>query len=399
MTTPATQKIKLYQTMGYDVAFIALGLVYVCLGPTLQALKAQTGVNLKRISYIFAAQSLGYLVGTQIGGRLYDAMPGHRVMSVALLTSALLMLFVPLISSLWLLVVVVLALGAFLGAVDVGCNTLLVWVHREKVGPYMNALHFFFGIGAAISPLLITQVVRWSGGIRWAYWLLAVLVLPAAMWVLRLPSPESPEAVAGQSATPARQRSVAGPLALVLIVGFFFLYVGAESSFGNWTATYIEALGIGDDAMGKYMTSLFWGALTVGRLLSIPVATHFSPQQVLYADLLGCMVCVLLLVLWPTVQFVTLAGIFGAGLAMASMFPTMLSFAERRMAITGKTTAWFFVGASSGGMTLPWIIGQLFESVGPHITFVAILINVVLALALFIILSQNAPPGERVVGV
>jgi hypothetical protein len=53
------------------------------------------------------------------------------------------------------------------------------------------------------------------------------------------------------------------------------------------------------------------------------------------------------------------------GLAIASAFPTLLTFAGRHMVITGAVTSWFFVGGGIGSMTLPWLIGQLFEQVSP----------------------------------
>jgi len=86
---------------------------------------------------------------------------------------------------------------------------------------------------------------------------------------------------------------------------------------------------------------------------------------------------------------------------MASIFPMMLSFAERRMSITGRITGWFFVGASAGGMTLPWLIGQLFESVGPRITMSAILMDLIVATAAFGFLTlwvrgrEGASEGEE----
>jgi fucose permease len=79
-------------------------------------------------------------------------------------------------------------------------------------------------------------------------------------------------------------------------------------------------------------------------------------------------------------------GTLGAGLSMASVFPAMISFAERHTSITGQTTGWFLVGASVGGMTLPWLIGQLFESVGPSVTMPAILANLALATGVFVVL-------------
>jgi len=68
---------------------------------------------------------------------------------------------------------------------------------------------------------------------------------------------------------------------------------------------------------------------------------------------------------------------------MASIFPTMLSLAESRLHITGLVTSLFFVGASSGSMTLPWLIGQLFEPVGPWVAMTAIFIAMSLALITF----------------
>ena len=42
-----------------------------------------------------------------------------------------------------------------------------------------------------------------------------------------------------------------------------------------------------------------------------------------------------------------------------------------------------FVGASLGSMTLPWLIGQLFESVGPQVTMLTILGDLLVAVRRF----------------
>lgn len=75
---------------------------------------------------------------------------------------------------------------------------------------------------------------------------------------------------------------------------------------------------------------------------------------------------------------------------MAAIFPMMITLAENRVALTGKIMGWIFAGASMGGMLLPWLIGQLFETVGPRVMMVAITINMVIALAVF--LSVSAAP-------
>ncbi len=45
------------------------------------------------------------------------------------------------------------------------------------------------------------------------------------------------------------------------------------------STTYAVKLGLADAALAAYLTSLFWLAFTIGRLISIPVAIRFSPAQ------------------------------------------------------------------------------------------------------------------------
>ncbi len=259
-----------------------------------------------------------------------------------------------------------------------GGNTLMVWVHGKDVGPFMNALHFFFGIGAFLSPIIVAQAVIWSGDVTYAYWALAILILPVAFWMLRQPSP-SPVIEEGQqtSSAPANLTLVA------LICLFFFLYVSGESSMGGWVYTYATAMGLGDKVSAAYLTSGFWGALTIGRLLSIPLAARIKTSVLLWIDLAGVLVSLAVLVALPYSKVALWVGTMGTGLAMASVFPTMLALAGQRMAITGKVTGWFLVGASLGGMSTPWLIGQLFEPAGPRSAIWIISAAMVLAFGVY----------------
>ena len=94
------------KTIGYCVAFVALGLVMASLGPTLPGLAKNTRTHLSEISVLFTARALGYLIGSFQGGRLYDRVPGHPVMAAGLLVMAATMALVPAISWLWLLAAV-----------------------------------------------------------------------------------------------------------------------------------------------------------------------------------------------------------------------------------------------------------------------------------------------------
>ncbi|MBP6472628.1 MAG: MFS transporter [Chloroflexi bacterium] len=373
-TTPqppiATQREKLLKTIGYYAGFLCIGLAASVIGPTLPGLAENTNTQLGQISILFSARSVGFLIGALAGGRIYDRLPGHPVLAAGLLGMALTIALTPTISLLWLLVLVILLLGISESMLDVGTNTMLPWLHHTNVAPYMNGLHFFFGLGALLSPIVVAQAILRSGDITYAYWLLALIMLPAAVWILPQRSPRPAVKTAVTREAPPNY------LLVSLITLFFFLYVGAETSFGGWIYTYAVRANLATITMAAYLTSTFWGSLTVGRLLSVPLANRLRPRKIIALGIVGSLLSVGVLLLFPAAAWAMWLGTIGLGFSMAPIFPTTLAMAERNMPVTGKTTGWFFAGASLGGMTLPWLVGQLFDLTGPYLAMAAIGVGV-----------------------
>jgi FHS family Na+ dependent glucose MFS transporter 1 len=368
LNNPAPARFKpLTATFAYYTTFITLGATMALTGPALPWLARHTSSFLNQISIIFVASSLGYMAGSQLSGRAYDRLPGHRIQALALLLISLLAALAPVVHALWLLVVILFLLGTFQGALDVGCNTLLTWIHGEKVGPFMNGLHFFFGVGSFVAPLIFARVVLAAGEIHWAYWFFSLLALPVAAWFWFMPSPpirtRMPEAAGG--------RSLNG--IFLLIVLFFVFSVGLELGFGNWIYTFSARLHLASETTAAYLTSAFWGAFSVGRLLGIGFSSRFRSQSILMADLTGCLFAFAILLLWPASSLALWAGTILMGLSIASLFATGMAFAEKRLSLTGSMIGWILVGGGIGGMIFPWLIGQLFERIGPHVTMPVLL--------------------------
>lgn len=378
-STP-TQFKPLTATFAYYGAFIALGATVSLTGPALPWLAQHTASRLDQISIIFAASSLGYMAGSQLGGRAYDRFPGHRIQAIALLLISLGIAQVPVLHSLWFLVAVIFVLGILQGALDTGCNTLLTWIHREKVGPFMNGLHFFYGVGAFLAPLIFARVILAANEIRWAYWSFSLLTLPIAAWFWLLPSPP----IRRKVTTEAYGRSFNG--LFLLIVLFFVFHVGLELGFGNWIYTFSTRLNMVSDTSAAYLTSAFWGAFTIARLLGIGISTRLRPQTILMTDMTGCLVAFAILLLWPASSLALWVGTIVMGLSIASVFATGMAFADQRLSLTGAMTGWILVGSGIGGMVSPWLIGQLFERVSPRITMPVLLANNLIAFGLLLTL-------------
>lgn len=377
---------KLFRTIGYYITFISLGLATVIIGPTLPDLAAQTNSTLDTISIIFTANSLGFLAGSYFGGRLYDLVPGHPLIAGALVTSAISLALMPFVSSLWLLSALFFILGAVLSAIDLGTNTLIVWNLGDRVAPFMNALHFFFGIGAALSPIIVAKAVQWTDSIQWAFWTIAILMLPPILFLLFRSSPKMRENANQSNANHANGRS--SILLILLISLFFFLYCGGEGGFGNWIYTYLIESDIDITQQNAYLlTSVFWAMLTVGRLVSIPIAAWLKTSTILIVDLIGTVIAIFLIFLFPTSVPMLWIGTILLGFAFASMFPTALVYAEDNLGITGKITSYFYIGIGLANMFIPWLIGQRFDLKGPKVVINIIFIVIVLNVANFIVLE------------
>ena len=376
-----TPRLALIQTGCYYLAFFVLGLSTAVVGPTLNNLATHTGSTLGAVSSLFAANALGRTAGSLLSGRIYDRLRGHPIIAFALALVGLSHFVLPSLGMLWPLLAVGFVLGTAEGTMDVGCNTLLMRVHGKNVGPFMNGLHLTFGIGAFIMPLVAAASLKATGDVFGAFWFVSLLVVPLVVIFLRLPNPIAHSEHEAAQARPIPQTSL-----VAIFVVFFFLFVGVEATPGSWTFSYGKGLGLDEIGAGA-LNSMFFGGFTLGRLLSIPIATRIKPGRVLVLDIVGLFVGVGLLLLVREPGVLMWLGIGVLGFAVASMFPTALAYAEERFAVTGTITGIFLAASNMAVMFFPWLIGQFFESRGPSVMTIVLALLTVGTAAIFAVLN------------
>jgi MFS transporter, FHS family, Na+ dependent glucose transporter 1 len=391
----STKSDAIRRTFGYYFLFICLGLDTAILGPTLPALAEQTHSHLGQMGLLFLAGAIGYTLGTMIGGRVFDRVKGHPVLGIAQLFAAGLIFCVPFIHWFWLLVAVLSCKGFAEGFINTGANALLVWTHGEKVSPFMNGLHFFFGLGAFLSPFLVAQVVLTAGGYRWAYWALAAFALLVGLRMLTLSgSPRPAHSQDGQTVQNAPGQ-IPYPIVISAML-FLFFYVGAEITFGGWIYTYAVTLKLASIAGAAYLTSGFWLAFTIGRLISIPAATRFKPKQILLTALFCCLSILVVGIVFSSSSTVLWIMAIGLGFCMAPIWPTGFTLAGQSINLTGRLTGIILLGDSFGGMVLPSLVGRVIEAYSPHIMVYLICGSLILTLFFVIVMLRLHATGKKV---
>lgn len=383
---------KIWRTVAYYLSYITIGFATGIIGPTLPGLSRHTGTDLGGISYLFPILSVGYLIGSFVGGRMYDKVKGHPVTAAGLVLLLVSMFFIPITPLIWVLLVLFFISGIASGSTDVGGNTLLIWTHGKGVGPYMVGLHFFYGLGAFIAPMIVGQTIRLTSDITWAYRILAIICVPVIIYLLAVKSPK-------HTVKEDADRSAGANRLLILLISLFmFLHVGAELSFGGWIYSFALKMNIAGETGAAYLTSAYWGTLTIGRLIAVAVALKLKPKTMLIIDLVGCIAAVTLLLILPANVAAVWTGTILLGFFIAALVPTTFTFAGEHMDISGRIAGWFVIGLGTGNLFFPWLVGQLFEPRGAVVLPFINLLTFAAALALVfvmlgIIRKKKTAPG------
>jgi FHS family Na+ dependent glucose MFS transporter 1 len=272
--------------------------------------------------------------------------------------------------------------------VDVGCNSLLFKVPEIDIAPAMSGYHFFFGLGAFLAPLVLAGSLNITNGIQWGYWGLALFSILILAQFIKLQEPvnDMPALIDDHK---AGKTTLSNRTQVIWVIGmFFFAFVGVEVGFGDWLSTYSVKAGLTDEKAAILLTSIYWGAFTISRLISIPLAARLKPRKILLVDLSGAILGLGLIYLFPERTVFLWLGTIVLGFSVASLFPTMLTFADGLLSMTGRVTSIFFISGSMGSILLPWLIGRFVEDIGPRFIIQVLYLTLLLAAVIFVILMQ-----------
>ncbi|XP_043932758.1 major facilitator superfamily domain-containing protein 4A [Protopterus annectens] len=147
---------NLQSTLTYWSVFFSFGLCIAFLGPTVLDLRCQTHSSLSQIAWVFFSQQFCLLAGSCLGGFFNKTT---RCSLITLFTSTLLISVVfsiiPVCYEVVLLALVMAVAGLAMGCIDTTSNVQLVQIYQKDSAVFLQALHFFVGFGALLSPLIV----------------------------------------------------------------------------------------------------------------------------------------------------------------------------------------------------------------------------------------------------
>ncbi len=366
----------------YYAAFVGLGLTAACVGPTLPSLAAAAGVSLAQIGLVILTRALGGMVGSLLTGPALDHGKGRTAVTIAILIMLGCMAIVPFSRSLAPFLAVFLVLGAAQGALNTGANTLLIWMHPRRAHSNLSILHFSYGFGSLLAPLLVAWLLPVRSDGLFVYWFLAITLVPLVFWIGRSVRPTPPSARQAVSVQPSSKQ------AFLWVLLLFFLFVGAETTVGGWLFSFAERAAQLSPTAAAYLTSTFWGTFTGGRLLAVLGSVRIRPARYVRGSILASIASSIGVLVFSHGGVGLWVCVAALGLSLAAVFPQAFAFAGTVVRLTGRRTSWILVASSLGGMLIPWAAGQLLESISANTLPTVVGIVMGLALVSFSIVTR-----------
>ncbi|GIY14221.1 sodium-dependent glucose transporter 1A [Caerostris darwini] len=155
MTNLSLKHLRIIKTCNLYASSIASGISMAVIGPTLLNLQEIVHTDIEHIALIYDGRSSGYLVGSLVGGVLFDVTPRKQfLMTVFNFLIAVSLLAVPWCRSMGTIAGWLVINGLSMGALDTGLNVCCLNLWGQDCGPFYQALHFMYGFGSLLAPLI-----------------------------------------------------------------------------------------------------------------------------------------------------------------------------------------------------------------------------------------------------
>ena len=388
-------------TAGCFLSFFVFGFVDNLKGPLLPELLRNGEYSYRQAGTIVLAGYLGFILASLLTGVMADLVNNRSVLLFAAICLCIGSIGFGTTHSYLGLIGFMGITGVGLGAIELGANGLIVELHSESRGLYLNLLSTFHGFGSLLVPLYAGWLV--NAGFPWQQIYASSVLLAVPLLVVFWPRKGSFSAVVIRQEEPTdisqeqeQEQGFSYWRALYRdgftwrMICFYVLiaaYVAIELSVGAWMMEYLQHERNMSVRTSSCYLSSFFVLLMLGRLLGAFVVERVDTLLAVFIAIFSSSICVLL-------------GIFGneslivllpiSGFFMSIVFPTVTAAVTKlHVAKTGTILGILFAFGGMGGALGPWTVGFVSDLAGLKIGLASSLAFSVIALGALLSLKQQ----------
>ncbi len=357
-------KVILAKLLIYLSAFLT-GVVFVT-PPAASALLTNPlmqGLSAEQYGSLFIPMIIGAMVSALVGGRLAQEKGLNLVylfglvclsIGMGLFSSSALTLKSRTLDYTTLMIAMGFV-GLGFGATITTLNAWVLYYFPEKFATAIVFLHGMLGLGTAAAPLLLSYFT--ATGYFWVdpLLLLSILLILALIMWWALPQITS---INNQ----AKGKLRLSPTLLLLLL-FMLLYGMAETLIGNWGLLLSKEVKNLPAKSASIALSIFWGAVTVGRIAVSLLAWKVSARHILpilpLIMILGYLLVANLSEIDPTYLAFAITG-----LGCSACFPLAFEQAEKTFSSNASTVSGLLLATYMAGYGIAaWGGGALLKEI------------------------------------
>ena len=376
--------------------FISLGLPDSLLGSGWPKMQVVFGVPSSYAGYVSMTISFMTIISALLSPRMIRRFHTKWIVIVSIGLTVLGLLGFSICGQYWMLFLFAVPYGLGAGSIDAAVNHYVANHYKSSV---MNFLHCFYGVGAVISPWIMSlalKVARWNEGYRWTAYIqigiLLVCILSLPLWKKN----ENQAEEENRNSAGIKETLKVPGVVLTLIA--FFAYCSGEATCSLWVPSYFAGTktGLSDETIASF-GSLIFGGLMLGRLVSGFISNKLGDRLLIRIGIAVELVGILLVLLPVENYIVAVIGFIVIGTGMGPVYPSIqhmapANFGKRHSAaVIGLQMASAYMGTTF----MPLVFGHIQQAIGIGIMPVYLLIFAVLNIGMLEIAYRKVAAAKR----
>ncbi|MCR5649724.1 MAG: MFS transporter [Lachnospiraceae bacterium] len=364
--------------------FISLGLPDSLLGSGWPKMQVAFDVPSSYAGYVSMTISFMTIISALLSPGLIKKFHTKWIVTVSIFLTILGLLGFSVSKEYWMLFLIAVPYGLGAGSIDASVNH---YVANHYSSSAMNFLHCFYGVGAVISPYIMSLALsraRWNEGYRWTAFvqmgILLVVIISLPLWKKTENAAEEEEI--RDSAGIKETLKVPG---VILTLIAFYAYCSGEATCFLWTPSFFAGTkeGLSDELIASF-GSLIFGGLMLGRLISGFISNKLGDKLLIRLGIAVELIGIIMVFIPGTHYMVAAAGFVIIGTGMGPIYPAIQHMAPENFgkkysaAVIGLQMASAYVGSTF----MPMIFGILQQQIGIAVMPVYLLIFAILNIGL-----------------
>lgn len=347
------------------LVFISLGLPDSLLGSGWPVMQKAFAVPSSYAGYISMTIAFMTIISALLSPRLIRKYQTKYIVVFSIFLTVLGLLGFSVAGSYPMLFVFAIPYGLGAGAIDASIN---YYVASNYPSSIMNFLHCFYGIGAVISPMIMSLALKyasWNEGYRWTAYI-QIGILLVCIFSLSLWNRDKDDEEDGSEGSAGIRETLKVPGVILTLIAFF-AYCAVESTCGLWIPSYFAGTksGLSIETVASF-GALAYGGLMLGRLLSGFVSNKLGDRKMIRIGFLFELAGILM-VLIPVSGFaLAAAGFVVIGIGMGPIYPAIQHMAPGKFGrrYSASVIGLQMAAAYTGSTLMPMVFGHLQQNLG-----------------------------------